>query len=69
MTFDELLDKGDNFIVGWLLAGFLSIPYWMYTDTYQSGQQNAELMKACQSKLHRDEFCVIVAVPSEEDGK
>jgi hypothetical protein len=66
MTFDELLDKGNNFIVGWLLAGLFSISYWTYTDTYQSGQHSAELMKACQSKLPRDEFCVIVAVPSKE---
>lgn len=56
-----------GFIVGYALCGVISLLFWPNTDSYKAGQHTKELMKTCESKLPRDEFCVIVAVPSKEN--
>lgn len=55
-----------GFVVGYVLCGAVSLLFWPNTDSYKAGELSRELMKACQDKLPRDEFCVIVAVPSKE---
>lgn len=56
-----------GFLVGYVLCGAISLLFWPNTDTYKTGELSRELMKTCESKLPRDEFCVIVAVPSKEN--
>lgn len=55
-----------GFIVGYVLCWVISLLFWTNTDSYKSGELTKDLMKTCQAKLPRDEFCVIVAVPSKE---
>ena len=58
-----------GFVVGYVLCEAISLLFWPNTDSYKAGEHNKELMKACQVKLPRDEFCVIIAVPSKGGGK
>lgn len=53
-------------LIGWFLCGFLSIFYWINTDSYQKGQEVFKLIEECQKELKRTEHCIIVAVPKLE---